>query len=214
MRWARGFFALGLLAAAACASSRVIEESAGEVALVRTDASRLREAMRELWSEHVIYTRDYIVAAIANDGSAAAAAARLMRNQEDIGNAIRPYYGDAASAKLTLLLKDHINIAVDVVAAAKASDNAKLTAADNRWKANAAEIATFLSGANSNWPRQQLLDMLNEHLALTTQEATARLQKRWADDIALFDRVYDQSLHMADALTEGIVKQFPSKFIP
>lgn len=217
MRLSNVGLALGLAAAAAvaaCASGNVIEESAGEVALIRTDASKLREDMRELWSEHVIFTRDYVIAAVANDGSASAAAARLMRNQEDIGNAIKPYYGDAAGAKLTSLLKDHINIAVDVVAAAKASDNAKLTAADTRWKANAGEIATFLSGANSNWPRQDLLNMLNEHLRLTTDEATARLQKRWTDDVATFDKVYDQALHMADALSAGIVKQFPTKFIP
>ena len=114
--------------------------------------------------------------------------------------------------KLSGLLKDHINIAVEVVAAAKAGDNTKLSAADARWKANAADIATFLSGANPNWPRQAVLDMLNEHLKLTTEEATARLQKRWSDDVMTFDQIFDQAMHMADTLTDGIVKQFPDRF--
>jgi hypothetical protein len=172
----------------------------------------LKEAMRKLWTDHVVYTRGYIVAAISNDPGASAVAARLMKNQEDLGNAIVPYYGSAAGAKLTSLLKDHISIAVDLVTAAKASDKMKLADADRRWHANAMDLATFLSGANPNWPRQAVLDMLNEHLRLTTAEATLRLGKRWADDVANFDKIFDQSMHMADTLADGIVKQFPAKF--
>jgi len=185
--------------------------SKGDVAIDRLNAEKLRAGMRKLWADHVIWTREYIANAIEEDGSADAAAARLMKNQEDIGNAIVPYYGKEAGAKLTGLLKDHITIATQVVGAAKAKDNAKLADADKRWKANATDIATFLSGANPNWPKAELVKMLNEHLALTTQEATARLEKNWAGDVAAFDKIFDQAMHMADALTDGIVKQFPNK---
>lgn len=201
---------LALVAAGCTQAARTIESAAGAVAL--RDDVELREGMRRLWSDHVVWTRAYIVAAVANDPSASAAAARLMRNQEDIGNAVTPFYGSAAGTRLTGLLKDHINIAVDLVAAAKASDNAKLTDADRRWHANSGEIATFLSSANPNWPRETLRMMLDEHLRLTTEEAKARLERRWADDVRLFDQIHDQALHMADALTDGIVKQFPERF--
>lgn len=205
-----------LLAAATlagCTSTggmRTVSESGGDVAVVR-DADALRQSMRRLWTDHVVWTRAYIVAAVANDPSASAAATRLMRNQEDIGRAVASYYGDAAGNRLTALLKDHINIAVDLVAAAKATDNAKLGDADRRWKANAGEIATFLSGANPNWPRETLRVMLEEHLRLTTEEAKARLEKRWTDDVRHFDAILDQALHMADALSDGILKQFPGR---
>ena len=192
------------------AGAQRTEHSAGDVALSRKGID-LRNGMRKLWADHVVWTRAYIVAAVANDPSASAAAARLMKNQEDIGKAIEPYYGSAAGTALTALLKDHITIAVDLVAAAKAGDNAKLTDADKRWHANAAEIATFLSKANPNWTRASLVTMLNEHLALTTQEATARIQMRWTDDVATFDKIFDQSMHMADALSSGIIRQFPGK---
>jgi hypothetical protein len=176
-----------------------------------SSAPELRTAMRKLWSDHVIRTRQYIVSAVAGDPSAQAASVRLLKNQEDIGNAVAQYYGNAAGAKLTDLLKQHILIAVDLVSAAKAGDAAKQADADRRWHENAAEIATFLSGANPNWPRQTLLDMLNQHLALTTQEAVARLQQKWSDDTAAFDRIFSQAMEMADALTNGIAKQFPTK---
>lgn len=135
-----------------------------------------------------------------------------MKNQEDIGNAVATYYGAGAGARLTSLLKDHINIAVDLVAAAKAKDNAKLTDADRRWHTNSGEIATFLSGANPHWPRETLRMMLDEHLRLTTDEAKARLEKRWADDVRTFDQILGQAHHMADALSDGIIRQFPDRF--
>lgn len=186
-------------------------EVGAQPAASRKGELALREGMRKLWSDHVVWTRQYIVDAAAGSPSADAASKRLLKNQEELGNAITPYYGTAAAAKLTELLKQHILIAVDVVAAAKAGDNAKLTEADKRWHDNAADIATFLSSANRHWPKETLLSMLNEHLSLTTQEATARLQQRWDDDVAAFDKIYAQAMMMADALSEGIAKQFPGK---
>ncbi len=172
----------------------------------------LSKAMRDLWADHVIWTRNYIIAAASDQPDAQVAANRLLANQDQIGQAIVPYYGQEAGTKLAGLLRDHILIAVDLVAAAKANDQTKLGDADRRWKANAADIATFLSGANPNWPREAVLNMMNEHLALTTQEATARLQKNWSEDTATFDKIFDQAMMMADALTDGIIKQFPDRF--
>jgi hypothetical protein len=171
----------------------------------------LREGMRKLWADHVVWTRDYIIAAVANQPDAPAALKRLMKNQEDIGNAIVPYYGAAAGTKLTDLLKQHISVAGEVVAAAKADDTAKLTDANKRWHTNADEIATFLSGANPNWTKSALVSMLNEHLDLTTKEATARLQKQWDEDVTTFDQIFNQAMMMADALSGGILKQHPKK---
>ena len=172
----------------------------------------LRQAMRKLWSDHVWWTRAYAGAAIAGAPDADQAAARLLKNQEEIGAAVAQYYGTAAGSQLTQLLKDHILIAVDVVKAAKAGDQAKLKEADDRWKANAAAIANFLSTANPNWSKAELTSMLNSHLALTTEEVTARLNKDWAKDVATFDRIFNQAMDMADVLSGGIVKQFPAKF--
>lgn len=199
------------LALTACASTGMAS-GAMSAASMSPSSTQLHDAMRKLWSDHVVWTRLYIIAAAANDPSASTASARLLRNQEDIGNAIVPYYGASAGARLTDLLKQHILIAVDLVSAAKAGDNAKVADADRRWHANADQLATFLSGANPNWPKATVLAMLNQHLALTTQEATARLQSRWSDDASTFDSIFSQILTMADALSDGIVKQFPARF--
>ena len=178
-----------------------------------TKGMALHDAMRKLWEDHIIWTRVFIISAAADLPDKATATDRLLQNQVDIGNAIKPYYGDAAGNQLTSLLKEHITTAAEVVTAAKAGDKAKQDDATRRWFANADQIAAFLSNANpKSWPRSEMERMMRDHLNLTTEEVVARLQGNWAADIAAFDKVHAQILQMADMLTEGIVKQHSAKF--
>jgi hypothetical protein len=169
--------------------------------------------MRKLWEDHITWTRLYIVDAIGGLPEKDVTAKRLLQNQVDLGNAIKPFYGDAAGTKLTALLRDHILIAAELIDAAKAGDSAKKDDANKRWFANADEIAAFLSGANpKNWQAGETKEMMHDHLNLTTQEVVAHLQKDWAADVAAYDKVHIQILHMADMLSSGIEAQFPNKF--
>jgi len=173
----------------------------------------LHDAMRKLWEDHITWTRVFIISAAGDLPDKATATDRLLQNQVDIGNAIKPYYGDAAGNKLTSLLKEHITTAAEVVAAAKANDSAKLADANKRWFANGDQIADFLSSANpKNWPQGEMRSMMHEHLDLTTKEAVARLHGDWSGDIAAYDAVHQQILKMADGLSMGIINQFPTKF--
>lgn len=173
----------------------------------------LHDGMRLLWEDHIVWTRMFLVSAIAGSPDTDAAAERLLRNQADIGDAIRPFYGDAAGDQLTALLRDHILIAADLVAAAKAGDTAKLADAEARWQANADAIAAFLSGANPrNWPRDEMTAMMRTHLDTTMAEAVARLRGEWAADVAAYDAVHAHILRMADMLSDGLIRQFPERF--
>jgi hypothetical protein len=172
----------------------------------------LQVDMRKLWEDHVSWTRMYIISAVSNAPDKAATLDRLMKNQDDIGNAVKPFYGDSAGQKLTALLKDHIRIAGEVVDAAAKSDKPRVEDASKRWGLNADQLATFLAAANpANWKVDDLKMMLHQHLDLTTQEVTAYLGKDWKGSIDTYDKVRDQALQMADALSAGIMKQFPQK---
>jgi len=54
--------------------------------------------------------------------------------------------------------------------------------------------------------------MMRDHLDLTTAEVLARLRGDWAADIAAYEKIHAQILHMADMLSTGIIGQFPKKF--
>lgn len=175
--------------------------------------SAFQNAMRALWEDHITWTRLYIVSVAADLPDKDATAGRLLQNQSDIGNAIKPFYGNAAGEKLTALLRTHILTAAELVAAAKAGDKAKIGEASKRWYANADEIAAFLSAANpKSWPLAEMKAMMKGHLDLTLEEASARLKGDWPADIAAYDKVQKQILHMADMLSAGIIRQFPAKF--
>jgi hypothetical protein len=207
-------------------------------------AEPVRLALRKLWSDHVFWTREYIIAATTGPhgltdvaehlpvGSAGAgvastaqatlgavpasdadaAASRLLKNQDDIGNAIVPYYGRDAGQQLTDLLKQHIMIAVELVADAKDGDDAKFARDDQRWSDNASEIARFLAGANPNWLERDVIDLLALHLQLTKNEVVARLKKDWSAAVKAFDDIFTEIMVLADALYDGLVAQFPEKF--
>lgn len=85
-------------------------------------------------------------------------------------------------------------------------------AGQKKWHENADDIAAFLSGANPNWKKEDLTDMLYKHLDLTTAEVVSRLKKDWAADIDAYDKGHVHMLMFADVLTKGIARQFPKKF--
>jgi hypothetical protein len=171
------------------------------------------EAMDRLWTDHVTWTRLVIVDFDANAPDLKPDLARLLRNQTEIGNAIKPYYGAAAGNALSRLLHTHIMEAVPVLTAAKDGNSASLKKALAAWYANARQIAQFLSKANpTSWPLAATTAMMSNHLKLTTNEAVAHLTRHWRADIAAYDRVRDEILMMADTLATGIIDQFPEKF--
>jgi len=217
---------LGLTALVALFSALVaLAFAGGHDAAAHNDASHaspaaispeelaLRQDMRKLWEDHITWTRLAVISLTTDSPDTQASVGRLLRNQADIGNAIKPYYGKAAGTKLTALLREHILIAADLIAAARKGDQEVLASQQARWRANADEIAGFLSGANpGSWKPAEMRAMMRSHLRLTTDEVVARLTKNWAADVRSYDRIHVQILHMADMLSDGLVAQFPARF--
>ena len=172
-----------------------------------------RNAMGKLWEDHITWTRLFIISDLTDAPDLPVTTQRLLQNQVDIGDAIKPFYGDAAGDQLTALLRDHILIAADVVAAAKAGDSVALSNQMERWQANADQVGDFLGNANpDNWSAAEMKAMMRHHLDLTTAEVVARLNQDWVGDVAAYDKVHLHILVLADVLTNGIAAQFPSAF--
>jgi hypothetical protein len=173
----------------------------------------LHDGMRKLWEDHVTWTRLAIISLTSNTPDTQATVGRLLKNQEDIGNAVKPFYGNAAGDQLTSLLKEHILVAADLIAAAQAGDSAGVAANQAKWEQNADELAATLNSVNPRfWKLDTLEDELHMHLKLTTDEVLARLHHDWGADVAAYDAVHVHMLHLADFLTNGLVEQFPKRF--
>ena len=183
------------------------------VAATKGKQAALHDGMRKLWEDHITWTRLAIVSFAHDLPDLPVTQARLLRNQVDIGNAVKPYYGKAAGNQLTALLEEHIVGAVALLTAAKAGDQALVKTRTAEWYANGNEIADFLHRANPrHWSKATMRRMMKAHLDDTLSEAVNRLQGRYAEDARDYDHIHAHILEMADHLTDGIVEQFPKRF--
>ena len=135
---------------------------------------------------------------------------RLLKSQDDRG--CDQAFTASRRRPAFRLLREHILI-VPNSWSAKNGDAEAFEDAHARWYVNADEIGAFLHAANPrHWPLDEMQEMMREHLDLTLNEASARLNEDWEADIAAYDEIHVQILHMADMLSDGIIRQFPQKF--
>lgn len=175
-------------------------------------ANELNQKQRKLWSDHISWTRSFVVSDLASLEDKQAVLGRLLKNQDDIGDSFKPYYGKENSKKLSALLREHISIAGQVVDAAKAGKQDDLVKYNKQWYENADKIAEFLSTINPNWPKNTVKDIFYKHLQLLTEQVVSMLKKNWNGDIQAYDKGEAHMLMFADIISKGIMKQFPEKF--
>jgi hypothetical protein len=200
--------------AATAYSHAATEHGHVAVAPVHTnEAVRFHDGMRKLWEDHITWTRLAIVSFAGGLPDFDQTAARLLRNQTDIGNAIKPYYGRKAGERLTALLKEHIAGAVELLKAAKAGDDNAFATAKDAWYRNGRQIARFLSSANPRFlPFARTDRLMKGHLDDTLDEAAHRLTGDFDADIRDYERIHHHILRMSDAISTGIIRQFPHRF--
>ncbi|SFF20731.1 hypothetical protein SAMN05216378_5462 [Paenibacillus catalpae] len=202
---------LSLAPAQGWAANRASERVSQQVC-INPAAEKLKDDLRLLWIDHAVWTRNTMISMLAGLEDANPVLQRLLRNQQDIGNAIKPYYGEEAGNKLAGLLKEHIELAGKVITAAKAGNKTDFEKYNKEWFRNGDDIVKFLSGANPNWAYADLKQMFDKHLDLLALNLTSRLAKDWEKDIAAYDEGQMHLMMLSDTLAAGIVKQFPEKF--
>ena len=172
----------------------------------------LKMAERKLWIDHVGWTHSFIVSDLSSLPDKDVTLQRLLKNQDDIGASIKPYYGEEAGNKLSKLLREHFSSAGQVANAPKSNNKADLDKYNKLWYKNADDIADFLSSANPNLSNSEIKDMLHKHLDSITAQVVARINKDWKADVDNYDKGENHMIKFADMISNGIVKQFPEKF--
>lgn len=173
----------------------------------------LREALRDLWVGHVFWVRNVALATRMGDEAAAKVAEEnVVKNARAIADAIIPVYGKPAADKLFGLLAGHYGAVKEYMTAAYAADKAGKDAAVEKIKANATEIAGFLSSANPNLPKETLVSLLFAHGGHHMAQIDAFAAKDYVAEARVWSAMNEHMLMIADALGRGIVKQFPTKF--
>lgn len=179
---------------------------------VSQEAVELMRDNRSLWEEHVAWTRMTIISLIFNLPDIDFVVARLLKNATDMGEMIRPLYGEMAAQRYSSLIQDHLLFAADLVKAAIAGDEQAAKTAEEKWYANADEIAEFLHSVNPFLLEEDVRAMFYEHLDLTKQEAVTMLNKDFKKDIEIYDEIEKQAREMADMISDAMIKLYPEQF--
>ncbi len=182
-------------------------------------ADELRGVMRKLWQDRSIYTRAVAIGVAADLPDLVRSHQRLVRNQVDIGDAVRPYFGDMMADVFTALLQEEVNRACAAFTAAKSGDPARREAAETAWRGAAADVASFVSAVDSSAGSQDtLVGMVSRLVDATAAQMHCRLKGDWTGDLAAFEMARQYARITADALSLSIAhqcaEQFAGEFTP
>lgn len=192
--------------------SSFAQRGGGAVPLTSKTAE-LRLALRGLWEDHIFWVRNVVLMTKLGDKAAAKIAEeQAVQNAKDISNAIVPYYGKEAGEKLFGLLAGHYGAIKEYMNADFSGKKAAKEAAMNKMLRNADEIATFLSSANPNWPKEAVLGALKTHGGFHMTQIEQINAKNFAGEAKTWASMKAQINQVADILADGIVKQFSQKF--
>jgi hypothetical protein len=169
--------------------------------------------LRHLLVDHVFWVRSLAVAAKSGNAEAADVAYRMaLNNARDLGQAVASFYGQPAGEKFSQLFTGHVNAVKSYWDAAARGDEAGKRAASTQMTQNGDQLATFLSSANPNLPKAAVLSLLQAHVAVHVGQCTAIVAGNWKEEAQTWDAMLKNVYSIADALAQGIAKQFPSKF--
>ena len=173
---------------------------------------QLLKQMNLVWEQHIMWTRMLLISIADNLKDLEATQARLLRNPKDIADVFRRFYGIAVANRIQQLLTEHLVIGKDLIVALKNKNQEEATKLNTKWYQNADEMAETFSSINPFYPKEEIRNMLYEHLRLTTNEVNYRLQGNYVEDINSYDMVQKEILKMSQFFVNGIVKQFPNLF--
>ena len=199
----------GLLAASPVhADMQMSALPSGSAKVVETDA-----ALRNLWLNHAFWVRNVVVATLGKqDAAAKAAEGEVVANAHGIADAIKPFYGAKAGDALFELLAGHYGAVKAYLTATAAGDKKGQDKATAELLANADKIATFLSGANPNLPKDTVLGLLQAHGGHHMDQIQQLKAGQYAEEAQTWAAMQEHMYVIADALTGAIAKQFPDKF--
>ena len=133
----------------------------------------LMENMNLAWLEHVFWTRLFLISVADSLGDLETTKARLLENPRDIANVFRKYYGNNFANNIQKLLTEHLVIGGDLIVALKNKNDKLAQELNTKWYKNADDMAAAFSSINPFYPKEEVRNMLYEHLRLTTNEVSA-----------------------------------------
>ncbi len=166
-----------------------------------------KSTMRKLFTDHAVYTKFYIESALSGLSDLSVLTARLLTNQQDIGDFATQFVGQSNGNLLTKLLKQHILAAAGVIdVIVKNQSKPHLDDAIAELFANSRLVAKFLSTINPHkLPFRTALKEFDRHNQYVIDLVLLHQSHKFAKEIILFDAYYNHMLMFSDILTQTLL---------
>lgn len=179
---------------------------------ITASAMTLKTDWRKLWGDQAFLTRNLIFCIVDGLPGTDHTINRLLQNQEAIGNAIKPFYGEETGNKLAELLKVHISLTMGIIKATASGNTVTLEKLKRIWYANAGQVSALLCRNNPGLLPATFKPVMNNYMLFTAEEAMLRQQQAYDTDFLVYDKAINEAFKIADLLAEGITRQFQEKF--
>jgi murein DD-endopeptidase MepM/ murein hydrolase activator NlpD len=179
---------------------------------ISQNALGLMEAMRTLVDDHIVWDRQYVVSVGDNLRDMEVVNQKLIANASAIGNLFGKYYGVDNASRITNLLKQHVLLISELVKSSRRGDTVGASNYDRELRSNGDEIAFLLSSLNPYYAEDSIRNMLYQHINMIRNIIANRFARNYTAEAEAFDKARDQSVVIADYLTNGIIEQFPNRF--
>jgi len=160
----------------------------------------LRSALRKLFTDHAVYTALVMKSIVDSGKDISVLLNRLLLNQKDIGDQLKPIIGNENGDKITEVLTSHIKLAGEVIKAAK-NLNPNLNDKINILFNNSDIVAETLTSLNPEaLPFDLTQNMFHTHNQFVIDMTVGRLAGDYLKEQHLYDAYYNELLLLADEI--------------
>jgi hypothetical protein len=160
---------------------------------------------RKVFTDHAVYTKFVITDIIEQLPNLSADVERLLKNQEEIGHLASVSIGPTKGTALSDALKEHIQLAGNVITAIKGGDVAAINTASIAFLDNAESVGRFLNSINPDkLPLISTIEAFKTHSQYVIDIANAQKNRNVNDVVSLYDAYYNHMLGISDAICTAL----------
>jgi ActR/RegA family two-component response regulator len=172
-----------------------------------------RDSLRDLWVGHTFWIRNFELESFAGNGAALQSAEKKMEeNCRAIADSLAPYYSPEDVERFHTLLDRHEYAIKAYLKAVREENGRGLEEAQREVPSNSTDIADFLGGLNPAWKTPEFRDLIQQHGLCHMDQIRALKDGDYSREASIWDVKRQVVLKLADAMAEGLARQFPQKF--
>ena len=164
----------------------------------------LKSSLRKLLTDHGVYTVFVLKSIVDGNKDTKVFLDRLLANQKDIGDQLKPIVGNNKGNEVTAVLTEHIKLAGNVITAAFKNDPTLNMKIETLF-ANSDEVAATLTSLNPEaLPYELTQSTFHIHNQFVIDMTVARIKGDYLREQKLYDAYYNELLVLSDAIFHAL----------